>query len=77
MSVEITQVVTRATKQYPWTHRVRWRDLPVASVLEIQCWTENDGIPGQWVSGSVCTLSACSAFYTTEEVATYIALKWS
>lgn len=70
MKVEITQVVARVSEQYPWTHRVRW-NLPVASVLEIQCWTENDGIPGQWVNGA-----SYSAFYTTPEVATYIALKW-
>ena len=72
MSVEITQVVTRATEQYPWTHRVRWKDLRIHELTDIVCWTENDGIPGQWVSGS-----AYSAFYTTEDVATYVALKWS
>lgn len=72
MSVEITQVVTRATKQYPWTRRIQWKDLRIHELTDIVCWTENDGIPGQWVSGS-----AYSAFYTTEEVATFVALKWS
>lgn len=72
MKVEITQVVTRVSEQYPWTHRVRWKDLRLDELTDIVCWTENDSIPGQWVNGS-----AYSAFYTTPEVATYIALKWT
>ena len=73
MKVEIARVImTKPTQQYLWTHRVQWKDLRLGELTDIVCWTENDGIPGQWVSGS-----AYSAFYTTEEVATYVALKWS
>ena len=73
MRVEITQVImTKPSQQYPWTHRIQWKDLRLHELTDIMCWTENDAIPGQWVSGS-----AYSAFYTTEDVATYVALKWS
>lgn len=66
MSLEVKQVVNRASERYPWTHRISFID-PIDQ-WPVYKWTDNEGIPGVWVGG---------AFYTTGKYVTITLLKWS
>ena len=64
--MKITQVIARASKRYPWTHRIEFDD--AADQYPVYKWTEQLGIPGVWAGGN---------FYTVGKYVTIVALTWS
>ena len=67
--MRIHRLSAQPTKYYPWTHRVEFGDTKLGVLWgNIQPWTQKLEVPGVWVA---------STFYTNEQGADIVALRWS
>jgi len=67
--MRVQQVLPRASEQYPWIYRMDFGDTKLGRLwADIQPWTQQMEVPGVWVG---------SIFYTNEQGANIVALKWS
>lgn len=67
--VDVHRILPRTSPRYPWDYRVGFNSVPVSLYDQIVEWIEQRELPGVW--------GASKAFYTKEEHALLIALRWS
>jgi hypothetical protein len=67
--MRVERISSQPTERYPWTHRLDFGDTKLGILWgDIQSWSQQMEIPGVWVLND---------FYTNQQGATMMVLKWS